>query len=578
MESVTLMIEPDQSPWLSLGLREDAGEREIKRAYARLLKQCRPEDDPAAFQQLRRNYEFALFLSAQARERQEAGEPESLHLSTPPAAADEWPAAAPAGPTPALRVEFQGEPLTTAYGEGLWRCLVEEGSKSFGPRLNALLDSPAMQSLSVREGFETAAANYACAPEAAADIRAALVEQLRWQEEFPNLAREGKIAVHQALSRFRADMDRALLEDKYGAETSFQLLTAATHPESSRPLNNRAVTNRMKLHCAGLRHHHPDFLEHFVVPEVFLWWEENAHAKRYFTDTAFYSALTGLVLALLAAGIAGAGMDTTQTALLTIGVFVACMGLPAFYLIKVRDKFVAVRSKFVADVAGPILHVHRPQRRWQFGWMALFLPVSMLLFIPDPGDALFWSVTGMLSTCVLLAVFARSMALNAYGFFLVGAMAIYLSAMALNATIDDGWMPVAWLAFACVILASVRVDENMLVAFGMAAKTLRHLSIAWALLATGLLTAYIASDAAIPYLHPLTWSLACLGVPLGRFFRTWWSLGMLVVLPVAVRAFIVPDHSGDDMFVMTFLTYTLIFVLIGLARSINYQRKSTMYV
>ncbi|MCD6061943.1 MAG: DnaJ domain protein [Moraxellaceae bacterium] len=52
--------------WAVLGLEPGAEERAIKRAYARLLKANRPEDDAAAFQRLRHAYEMALALAASA--------------------------------------------------------------------------------------------------------------------------------------------------------------------------------------------------------------------------------------------------------------------------------------------------------------------------------------------------------------------------------------------------------------------------------------------------------------------------------------------------------------------------------
>ncbi|TFF35835.1 J domain-containing protein [Pseudomonas sp. RIT623] len=52
------------SHWQLLELSEDADARSIKRAYARLLKQHRPDDDPQAFQRLREAYESALAEAA----------------------------------------------------------------------------------------------------------------------------------------------------------------------------------------------------------------------------------------------------------------------------------------------------------------------------------------------------------------------------------------------------------------------------------------------------------------------------------------------------------------------------------
>ncbi|HEY9101046.1 hypothetical protein [Chitinimonas sp.] len=47
--------------WAVLGMAPTADEREVKRAYARLLKTTRPEDDPVAFQRLREAFEAALW-------------------------------------------------------------------------------------------------------------------------------------------------------------------------------------------------------------------------------------------------------------------------------------------------------------------------------------------------------------------------------------------------------------------------------------------------------------------------------------------------------------------------------------
>ncbi|GAB3268557.1 J domain-containing protein [Chitinimonas naiadis] len=57
------MTRPDC--WAVLGMAPTADEREIKRAYARLLKTTRPEDDAEAFQRLRQAFEAALWQAVE---------------------------------------------------------------------------------------------------------------------------------------------------------------------------------------------------------------------------------------------------------------------------------------------------------------------------------------------------------------------------------------------------------------------------------------------------------------------------------------------------------------------------------
>lgn len=75
-------------PFVTLGLDDDADERAIKRAYARLVKVTRPDSDPEGFQQLHEAYQRALQY-AKWREPDEEEEPAQSpapHDDTPPAA------------------------------------------------------------------------------------------------------------------------------------------------------------------------------------------------------------------------------------------------------------------------------------------------------------------------------------------------------------------------------------------------------------------------------------------------------------------------------------------------------------
>lgn len=73
------------NPFEHLGIEAGADEREIKRAYARRLRQVRPDDDPAGFQALHEAYQaclgYAQHLRWQAMQDAEAGSDEPAPVS-----------------------------------------------------------------------------------------------------------------------------------------------------------------------------------------------------------------------------------------------------------------------------------------------------------------------------------------------------------------------------------------------------------------------------------------------------------------------------------------------------------------
>ena len=56
------------NPFEHLGIEAGADEREIKRAYARRLRQARPDDDPAGFQALHEAYQACLGYAQHLRD------------------------------------------------------------------------------------------------------------------------------------------------------------------------------------------------------------------------------------------------------------------------------------------------------------------------------------------------------------------------------------------------------------------------------------------------------------------------------------------------------------------------------
>jgi len=68
--------------WDVLGLAETDDVRSIKRAYAKALKQARPDEDPAGFQQLTSAYEWALGYASHCAHERAASAAESAAAET----------------------------------------------------------------------------------------------------------------------------------------------------------------------------------------------------------------------------------------------------------------------------------------------------------------------------------------------------------------------------------------------------------------------------------------------------------------------------------------------------------------
>ena len=96
------------APWDTLGLAPTADERDLKRAYAALIKQFRPDTHPHDFARIREAYEWARVLLRQRADAVEGAGDDASAADAPAAVAP-----APDAPAPAAVPDTPPEPIVT---------------------------------------------------------------------------------------------------------------------------------------------------------------------------------------------------------------------------------------------------------------------------------------------------------------------------------------------------------------------------------------------------------------------------------------------------------------------------------
>ena len=511
-----------RSLWEILGTEPTGDERALKRAYAKRLKVTRPEDDPAAFQELREAYEYALrhahLFAGELPEAQMAetkAEAADAPEAPPMEAAELWGVIDEAAQeTQAAPAELWGviaqepEPPPEQWGvvaidpaqeaANLWQgCLAQMRHADADDVLTRTLQDDAMLNLDVREEFELCALRYCASAGYDLALRRALFEQLGWDHDFSYLARSHADLVRSAVQRYRADRSFAHFSDNRDSYPGLDCIMSQQPPSAyARQLFDRKFTLQLRELLHAIRWQHAEMLACKLDTDLFEQWEEAVHAKRYFKQTALASGGLGFVLHFMLAGVldaAGVKLGDTAAYASLLGFQAFAFGLLAMHALRWPAPLFA-RLDTLQEALQERLPVlwKRPGLR-QLGWIAPYLVLALLLFLPERGETMRLVTAAGLCASALLAYAMNRQLLHGMLLLLVLGLSLF-GAMFMSGRGQP----------------ALAVGEAMPLIFCLAALALRS--------ATGLYGDCRFPEALLPRLRA-AWLIGCVGLLLQLYLQ-----------------------------------------------------------
>lgn len=409
------------NPWTYLGLEPDADERAVKRAYARLLKDARPEDDAAGFQALRDAYDRALTL-ARARAEDAADVEAAEQTFTAQAAA---PARAPVPARAHEHAQAQALPAPMDEAQRIWSEFLAGPLAHPRQRLAKFVARDEMLDLAVRECFELCALRYCAGDVCSDEVREALAAHFDWEAEPAFVQRHLPNETWEMLARLRAWRSWQHFLSLASGNKAIRALLADTPGRDWGVLAGGHFTVEMQKLIAAILAHHREMLHFKLNRTVFDTWVKRVEGRRYFITTAAGSLLFGAFLApVLTFVLTVLGYDNAG-----FGAFIASEILTVGAIAWFKLKRPAERAESdPASLKHRLLYDLRYRPSWQFGWIPVYALASSALFVPDPPAWLAAIVGVLLAGCLAAASFANSPVLNAATYVVSAAAGVALAA------------------------------------------------------------------------------------------------------------------------------------------------------
>ncbi|MGK5033978.1 hypothetical protein [Janthinobacterium sp. LB3P118] len=549
-----------RSLWDILGTEPTGDERAIKRAYAKRLKVTRPEDDPAAFQELRDAYEYALRhahlfaaelqepqsaeVAAEAAEVPEAPQMEPADLwgivddTAQRTSAELWGVIDEAPQRPAPPPEQWGVVAIdpTQEAANLWQgCLAQTRHADASEVLAGMLQDDAMLNLDVREEFDLCALRYCASAGYDLALRQALFQQLGWDHDFSYLARSHADLVRGAVQRYRADRSFAHFSDNRDSYPGLDCIMSQQPPSAYvRQLFDQKFTLQLRELLHAIRWQHAEMLAYKLDADLFEQWEQAVFSKRYFKQTALTSGGLGFVLHFMLAGVldtAGFKLGDTAAYASLLGFQALAFALLAMHALRWPAPLFARLDTLQEALQErlPVLWA-RPGLR-QLGWIVPYLLLALLLFLPERSDTMRLVTSAGLCMSALLAYAMNRQLLHGMllllclGVSLFAAM--FMSGKGSTALAIGDAMPLMF----CLAALALRSATGLYGDCGWPEALLPRLRAAWLIGCAGLLSLLYVQQLPATLVGAMLFVWSCAGLLFSPTDFRWKTIWPLVLAP-----------------------------------------------